>query len=48
MNHLPFIAGSYAVFLAAAILLSVNAALRLRHTTARLRAVDPRAERHPS
>jgi heme exporter protein D len=45
MTHLPYIAASYGLFLAAAIAYSASAATRLSRATKRLRAIDPRAGR---
>jgi hypothetical protein len=42
MNHLPFIAASYAIFIVATLGLALDAAFRLRRTTRRLAALDRR------
>jgi hypothetical protein len=42
MNHLPYIAASYAVFAVVTLYLSASAATRLRVTTRRLAALDQR------
>ncbi len=42
MNHLPYIAGAYAVFALATLYLAAGAAARLRMTTRRLAALDQR------
>jgi hypothetical protein len=40
MNHLPYIAASYGIFVAAVLFAAVEAALRLRTTTKRLKLLD--------
>jgi hypothetical protein len=42
MNHLPYIAASYAIFAAATLYLAFGAGFRLRTTTRRLAALDHR------
>ena len=42
MNHLPYIAGAYAIFAAVSLYLTAEAATRLRTTTRRLAALDHR------
>ena len=42
MNHLTYIAASYAIFGAATLYLALETALRLRSTTKRLKALDHR------
>jgi hypothetical protein len=42
MNHLPYIAASYAIFGAATLYLAIESALRLRSTAKRLKALDHR------
>jgi hypothetical protein len=42
MNHLPFIAASYGIFVAVAVYLSADAAWRLGKTTRKLAALDHR------
>ena len=42
MNHLSYIAASYAIFAAATLYLAASAAARLRMTTRRLAALDRR------
>jgi heme exporter protein CcmD len=42
MNHLPFIAASYAIFAVATLYLAIETAWRLRATTKRLKALDHR------
>jgi len=42
MTHLPFIVAAYAVFAVAVLYVSIDAALRLRHATRRLHAIDHR------
>jgi len=43
MNHLlPYIAGSYMIFIVVSLYLAANAATRLRRTTLRLAALDQR------
>lgn len=44
MTHLPFIAGSYAVFVVIAGALAASAILRLQTARRRLRALDRRAK----
>ncbi len=43
MTHLPYIIASYTLFVVVAVVLAVNASLRLSSAARRLRAVDPRA-----
>ena len=45
MTHLPYIAASYGLFIAAAATYTLTASRRLAQATRRLRAIDPRAGR---
>jgi cob(I)alamin adenosyltransferase len=45
MTHLPYIAGAYALFLAGAAALALDARTRLRRAERRLAALEPRAPR---
>jgi hypothetical protein len=42
MNHLPFIAGAYAIGILLPIAFAIDAALRVRAARRRLAAIDPR------
>ena len=42
MNHLPYIAGAYAIFALVTLYLAAGAAARLRATARRLAALDHR------
>ncbi len=42
MNHLPYIAGSYAIFAVVTVYLVVSSGARLRMTARRLAALDHR------
>jgi hypothetical protein len=42
MNHLPYIAASYAIFIAVTLALAGESAFRLRGATRRLHALDSR------
>ena len=42
MNHLPYIAASYAIFAVVAVYLAASSGARLRTTTRRLAALDHR------
>ncbi|GAB6966621.1 hypothetical protein JCM25156A_06580 [Komagataeibacter kakiaceti JCM 25156] len=49
MTHLPYIVAAYGLTIGVAMILSVNAALRLRRARARLAAIEqPRRTRQPS
>jgi hypothetical protein len=45
MTHLPYIAGAYALFLAGAAALALDARTRLHRAERRLAALEPRAPR---
>ncbi len=47
MTHLPYVVASYMLFVLVALGLAVSTSLRLRLTSRRLRAIDPRAQDAP-